>query len=78
MMSTYLGSDADDLDGFEFLTMAEAGELGHWEILGKLNEKAAEPELKELVDWALPIQERHLRDVREGSLALAAQEDPGG
>ena len=39
MMSTYLGSDADDLDGFEFLTMAEAGEVGHWEILGKLNEK---------------------------------------
>ena len=28
MMSTYLGSDADDLDGFEFLTMAEAGEVG--------------------------------------------------
>jgi hypothetical protein len=78
MMSTYLGSDADDLDGFEFLTMAEAGEVGHWEILGKLNEKAGEAEIRELVEWALPIQERHLRDVREGSLALAAQEDPGG
>ncbi|MDX6512294.1 MAG: hypothetical protein QOE36_1798, partial [Gaiellaceae bacterium] len=25
MMSTYLGDDADALDGFEFLTMAEAG-----------------------------------------------------
>ena len=44
MMSTYLGSDSDDLDGFEFLTMAEAGEVGHWEILGKLNEKAGEEE----------------------------------
>jgi hypothetical protein len=78
MMSTYLGSDADDLDGFEFLTMAEAGEVGHWEILGKLNEKAGEAELEELVDWALPIQERHLREVRHGSLALAAEEDPNG
>jgi ABC-type transporter Mla subunit MlaD len=29
MMRTYLGSDADELDGFEFLTMAEAGEVGH-------------------------------------------------
>ena len=29
MMSTYLGDDADALDGFEFLTMAEAGEVGH-------------------------------------------------
>jgi hypothetical protein len=76
MMSTYLGSDADDLDGFEFLTMAEAGEVGHWEILGKLNEKAGESEIQELVDWALPIQERHLKDVREGSLSLASQEDP--
>jgi hypothetical protein len=76
MMSTYLGSDADDLDGFEFLTMAEAGEVGHWEILGKLNEKAGEAELKELVEWALPIQERHLRDVRQGSLTLAEEEDP--
>ena len=78
MMSTYLGSDADDLDGFEFLTMAEAGEVGHWEILGKLNERAGEDELEELVEWALPIQERHLRDVREGSLTLAAEEDPNG
>jgi len=76
MMKTYLGSDADDLDGFEFLTMAEAGEVGHWEILRKLNEKAREDEIQELVDWALPIQERHLQQVREGSLTLAAEEDP--
>jgi hypothetical protein len=37
MMSTYLGDDAEGLDGFEFLMMAEAGEVGHWAILGKLN-----------------------------------------
>ena len=42
MMSTYLGDDADDLDGFEFLTMAEAGEVGHWSVLGKLNERAGD------------------------------------
>jgi TolA-binding protein len=78
MMSTYLGSDADDLDGFEFLTMAEAGEVGHWEILGKLNEKAGEAPIRELVEWALPIQERHLHEVRQGSLQLAAEEDLGG
>jgi hypothetical protein len=78
MMSTYLGSDADELDGFEFLTMAEAGEVGHWEILGELNEKAGEAEVRELVEWALPIQERHLRDVRQGSLTLASEEDPNG
>ena len=78
MMRTYLGEDSDELDGFEFLTMAEAGEVGHWEILGKLNEKAGEAEIGELVEWALPIQERHLKDVRDGSLSLAAEEDPNG
>jgi hypothetical protein len=76
MMSTYLGEDADALDGFEFLTMAEAGEVGHWAVLGKLNEKAGEQELGELVSWALPIQERHFSDVKECSLKLAGEEDP--
>ena len=76
MMQTYLAEGSDDLDGFEFLTMAEAGEVGHWEILGKLNEKAGEEPIRELVEWALPIQERHFSDVREGSLTLAAEEDP--
>jgi hypothetical protein len=76
MMSTYLGSDADDLDGFEFLTMAEAAEVGHWAVLGKLNERAGDQRLQELVEWALPIQERHFEDVKAGSLKLAAEEDP--
>jgi hypothetical protein len=76
MMSTYLGSDADGLDGFEFLTMAEAAEVGHWEIVGKLNEKARHPELQELVEWARPIQQRHFEGAMQGSLQLAAEEDP--
>jgi hypothetical protein len=76
MMQTYLGADADGLDGFEFLTMAEAGEVGHWNVLGVLGEKAGRPEVKELVEWARPIQERHFKQVLEGSLKLAAQEDP--
>ncbi len=33
MMQTYLGDDADALDGLEFMIMAEAGELGHVEIV---------------------------------------------
>jgi hypothetical protein len=77
MMSTYLGDDADDLDGFEFLTMAEAGEVGHWAVLAKLNERAGDAKLQELVDWALPIQQRHFEEVKSGSLKLAAEEDPG-
>ncbi|MGV1049599.1 MAG: hypothetical protein ACOYD4_13880, partial [Solirubrobacterales bacterium] len=76
MMRTYLGEDSDELDGFEFLIMAEAGEVGHWAILGKLNESAGEGSVQELVDWALPIQEGHLGTVRGGSLELAAEEGP--
>jgi hypothetical protein len=76
MMSTYLGDDADDLDGFEFLVMAEAGESGHWAVLEKLNEKAGEPQLSELVSWAKPIQERHFEQVKECALQLAGREDP--
>lgn len=78
MMSTYLGSDADGLDGFEFLTMAEAGEMGHWSVVGKLNEKAGDAKIQELVDWALPLQKEHLDKALQGSLKLAAEEDPDG
>ena len=76
MMKTYLDQASDALDGFEFLTMAEAGEVGHWEILGTLNERAAKSEVAELVSWALPIQKRHLETVRSSSLELASEEDP--
>ena len=77
MMSTYLGSDADSLDGFEFLTMAEAAEVGHWSVLRKLNERARDERLEELIEWALPIQQSHFEQVKAGSIKLAGQEDPG-
>ena len=78
MMQTYLGSDADALDGFEFLTMAEAGEVGHWQIVAKLNERAQLPGLRELIEWVTPIQQRHFQATLDGSLQLAAEEDPNG
>jgi hypothetical protein len=78
MMSTYLGDDADGLDGFEFMTMAEAGEVGHWAVLHKLNEQAGEDRISELTEWALPIQERHFSDTKECALRLAGEKDPYG
>jgi hypothetical protein len=78
MMKTYLGSDAEALDGFEFLTMAEAGEVGHWEVLGVLGERAGKSEVKALVEWAVPIQQRHFKEARAGCMRLAAEEDPNG
>jgi ferritin-like metal-binding protein YciE len=76
MMSTYLSDDAEGLDGLEFLSMAEAGEVSHVEILGALARTAGDRDVLRLVEWALPIQERHLAKVREGGLSLAAREDP--
>jgi hypothetical protein len=76
MMETYLEGEDEALDGFEFLTMAEAGEVGHWSIVKKFNERASNHSVAQLTDWALPIQERHLSEVLQGSLELASREDP--
>lgn len=61
MMSTYLGGDSDGLDGFEFLTMAEAGEVGHWAVLDKLKEHMAEG--KEQADAVVERPSRSLSSV---------------
>jgi hypothetical protein len=76
MMKTYLDEASDTLDGFEFLTMAEAGEVGHWTVVEKLNEDARNRDVQQLVDWAKPIQERHFQQAIEGSVVLAREEDP--
>jgi hypothetical protein len=74
-MKTYL-EDAEALDGLEFLSMAEAGELAHWEILATLNETAKDGGVASLVKFAVPLQQTHVAAVREHSLRLAADEDP--
>jgi hypothetical protein len=79
MMKTYLsGDDVDGLDGFEFLVMAEAGELGHWEIVQEMNQQVGDDRIRELSDFVLPIQERHFRDARKWSLKLAREEVAAG
>ena len=75
MMKTYLERGSDELDGFEFLTMAEAGEVGHWSVLQELNKQAKHPGIRDLVKEQLPIQRRHFKDVTSASLQLAAKED---
>jgi hypothetical protein len=76
MREAYLDGEEDPLDGFEFLTMAEAGEVGHWSIVAKMNERAGNRDLRKLTDWALPIQQRHFQEALDGSIKLAADEDP--
>jgi hypothetical protein len=77
MLQAYLGGDdADALDGLEFLIMAEAGELGHWEIVQTMAAKARDRNVVKLADWATPIQKQHFETVRSSSLQLAREEDP--
>jgi hypothetical protein len=76
MMSAYLGDDADQLDGLEFLIMAEAGELGHVEIVERMNQKAGDAKIGEVASWALEVQRRHWEQVRDAALTLAGEEDP--
>jgi hypothetical protein len=76
MMETYLEGEDDALDGFEFLTMSEAGEVGHWLIVAKLNQRAANPKVAALADWALSLQQRHFQDVLDAAVLLAQDEDP--
>ena len=76
MMKIYLDRSSDGLDGFEFLTMGEAGEVGHWQVLGELGKASGHREVRELVRWGLPIQKRHLKAVQAGTVKLAAEDDP--
>ncbi|HEY7398409.1 MAG TPA: hypothetical protein VH538_08915 [Gaiellaceae bacterium] len=78
MLKIYLDDDSDVLDGYEFLVMAEAGEVGHWRVLQQLASSARRQDVVELVDWALPIQERHFKSATGTSERLAAAEDPNG
>ena len=38
--------------------------------------RAGDRETLELAEWALPVQQRHYEQVKEGSLRLAEAEDP--
>jgi hypothetical protein len=76
MASTYLGDDADGLDGLEFMSMAEAGELAHVEVVGTMADRGQAAEIRDLIQWARPIQERHVQDTHDCLLRLAAEEDP--
>jgi len=78
MMGTYLDRSADGLDGFEFLTMAEAAEVGHWTVLEELNKQAKHPGVKQLTKVQIPIQRRHLKEAMAGSVKLAGKEDATG
>jgi hypothetical protein len=74
MMKTYLGGEEEALDGFEFLSMAEAGELCHWKIVETMAGTIGADDVHKLATWAVGIQREHIEVVRNASLKLAEQE----
>jgi hypothetical protein len=74
MRDAYLADEEEALDGFEFLTMAEAGELGHWEIVQTIGETIGDTSVTELAEWAVGVQEGHFNGVRKAALELARDE----
>jgi len=74
MMKTYLGGEEEALDGFEFLAMAEAGELCHWEIVERMADKQGEGAVRALAAEVLEIQRGHVETVRRAYLSLAEEE----
>ena len=76
MLTAYLDTDSDALDGFEFLTMSVAAEVAHWSVLTQFNVRVEHEDLADLIAWAVPTQTRHLQLVLEGSRELAAEFDP--
>lgn len=77
MMETYLEGEEEALDGFEFLSMAVAGELCHWEIVEKMSETLGDADVLALAGWAVGVQREHADLVRKASLRLAAKEVAG-
>ena len=77
MRDAYLEGEEEALDGFEFLTMSEAGELGHWEIVQTMAKTVGDQSVGELAGWAVGVQRRHFDGVRASALKLAEAEARG-
>ena len=59
---------------FRFLSMAEAGELCHWEIVQTMAGALADDDVRALADWSVEIQRGHAEIVRTAALTLAEEE----
>jgi hypothetical protein len=59
------------LAAWTFLTMGEAAEVAVWSAVGVLARDAGHAALRELAEWALPIQQRHLETALGGAVRLA-------
>jgi hypothetical protein len=75
MLGAWFKAATDAVQAYEFLAMAEAGEVAATAALGALGE--GDGSIDELVAWALSLQERHLQHALART-AEAASAVPAG
>ena len=74
LASTWFKAGTGPLQAWSFLAMGEAGEVAVWRALCAMANGTGD--VGELAEWALPVQERHLKSALDGSAQLAAAVDP--
>jgi len=57
--------------------MAEAAELGHWEIVKTMGDTLGDARVSKPAGWAVGIQRKHVDQVRHSSPELAADKVRG-
>ena len=75
LLGAWFKAGTDALAAWTFVVMGKAGELAAWSAVRTLAE-GADPAVEELANWALPLQERHLRIALDDVVALAGAADP--
>lgn len=75
LLGAWFKAGTDSLKSWTFVAMGEAGEVAAWTAVRMLADNE-EPEVRELAEWALPIQERHLLISLESVAAIAADALP--
>jgi ferritin-like metal-binding protein YciE len=61
MMQTYLGEDPETLDALEFLSLAEGGEVIHYEVLDELAKEVKDKKFASEVASILDEEKQHLQ-----------------
>jgi hypothetical protein len=77
LLPAWFKAGTGPLRAWVFLAMGEAGEVATWTAVSRL--AAAAPDrngVNELAEWALPVQQRHLRTALDGVDVLASWFDP--
>lgn len=75
LLDAWFKAGTDALAAWTFIAMGEAGEVAAWSAVRTLADDTV-PTVQELADWALPLQERHLRIALDDVVALAGATDP--